>query len=200
MIAPTGSPQSAIVQQDRGWGFTHATYIWQGAGKFAVPGLQRVQSAAAVAKAKTIIGAGNNIDEAARWAGIGIVVGREDSAGRSDAQAERVPKASGPALEFRAVLGAAEEIAPFALARDDAAIRTDEAKRRAVIFAHADEERTIGGQRDAFQTVVRISVGGVKLQNGFSFGGIGRAFVGVGPEELHFAASNDIDGAIGPDQ
>ena len=74
MVPPTRDPQIAPMKKDRRRCFARATHHRQGAGKFAIPGLQRMDPCPTILKAKSIIPRWQHINQSTRWAGIGVVI------------------------------------------------------------------------------------------------------------------------------
>ena len=165
VVAPRGDQQRAavirgqvvrLVRDDAARCLAGAGDHAQRAGQLAVPGGERVQALAAVAKPIAVIAAVDDVQEPARRARIGVVVHREQPAERVERHVERVPEPGGDPLELRAVGPASVDVASFAAAGKRRPVAADQPIIGTEVLAQAEVDVVREIEREARQAVVRI--------------------------------------------
>ena len=128
----------------------------QRAGQLAVPGLEGMRALAAVAEAVAVIAAGNDVQQPARAAGVGVVVHGEQPAEGVEAVMERVPEAGGDADQLRCRRAGSEKCCRPRRRRERGAVAADQLVRCAEVLAHAEVQIAQAVEGEPAQAVVRI--------------------------------------------
>ena len=164
VVPPTTHPQAPVEGDDVARGFAGAGGHREGAGQLAVPGLERMPPAAAIAKLIAVVTGGNDIDQPARRPAVGIVVNGEQSPLWIDAEPKGIPKAGGDPFEMVSFGGAAKHGSPLPFPRPARAVSSREFVGDAEVLAQADDEAAIGIEGHAAEAVVGIVAAGIERE------------------------------------